>query len=191
MFRFDPSVHAYIDVTTGAEYPHITSLLKQAGLVDDTWFTPESRERGSVIHRWSTEYDLGAVSREDILLVDEPKYKGWFAAHVSAMDVIQPTWKHIEEPFVHEDFHYGGRPDRAGFVHGAISVLEIKSGAPEDAHPIQLALQAMLVESVVGLPADTIQRYGLYLKGNGRWKLEHYVNRRDFGKAREIVRRFC
>lgn len=190
-FRFSSSDHAYIDIATGAEIPSITQLLKEAGLVNDRFYTEESRERGSCVHRLVADYDLGAIHKEDLPEVNSV-YKGWLQAHVAAMDVIQPTWLSIEERRVHETLRFAGTLDRHGKVYGAVAVVEIKSGAVEDAHPIQLALQCLLVSPEVGLPAETIPRYGLYLKRTGRWTLQSFPDtRRDFAKAREILRRFC
>ncbi len=187
MFRFDSVNHEYVSMETGEAYPHITGLLKVAGLVDDRWYTAESRDRGSAVHRLTTDYDLGAFGREDVATINS-KYKGWLAAHVKAMDMIRPQWRHIEEPFVHQTHLYGGRPDRVGLVYGAVSLMEIKSGDVEKSHPIQLALQAILVEPEVKLPAETLPRYGLYLKANGKWRVETFVNRKDFDVARRIIR---
>lgn len=190
-FRFDAVAHEYIDIVTGAVYPHITGMLKAAGLVDDQWYTEASRDRGSGVHRLTADYDLGAITREDVVLVDSP-YKAWLLAHVQACDILQPDWTAIEEPLVHPTFQYGGRPDRVGTLYGARAIVEIKSGSPEPAHAVQLALQALLVAPEEGLPAETIQRYALYLKGNGRFTLQHFPDhRRDFARARDVIRQCC
>ena len=190
-FRFDADDHAYVSIETGEIYPHITGLLKSAGLVDSRWYTDESRDRGHYVHTLTAQYDLGAIEREDLLRVDSP-YKGWLAAHCEAMSVIGPKWQSIEEPIVHAQYRFGGRPDRVGKVYGATAVVEIKSGDPEPAHCIQLALQCILVAPEVGLPPETIPRYGLYLKRTGKWVLQSFPDtRKDFAKARDILKRFC
>lgn len=190
-FRFDAASHEYVSIETGETFPHITGMLKDAGLVDDRWYTDESSDRGHYVHTLTAQYDLGAIDREDLIQVDSP-YKGWLVAHVEAMNLIRPQWVSVEEPRVHPVFRYGGRPDRYGRVYGAMANCELKSGDPEPAHAIQLALQNLLLEPEVGLPAETIPRYALYLRRTGRWTLQTFPDtRRDFAKAREIVRRFC
>lgn len=189
-FRFDARSHEYLSPDTGEVYPHITGMLKAAGLVDDRWYTDASRERGSGVHKLTADYDRGFIPREEVPQVDSP-YKGWLQAHVAACDIVQPSWSSVEVALLHPEFRYGGRPDRAGLVYGARAVVEIKSGDPEPAHAIQLALQAMLLASVERLPAESIQRYAMYLKGNGRFKFHHFPNHRDFAEARRIIRTCC
>lgn len=191
MFRFDSTAHEYIEIATGRVLPHTTGLLKAAGLVDDTWFTDESRWRGSVVHRWTTMLDLGEIEYGDLPKIDDGKYKGYLAAHHHAMVNLRPDWVHVEEPFVHPVFLFGSRPDRLGDINGAFSNCDLKSGAPSKAHPIQTALQCIAAEPYVNLPAEGIVRYCLYLKNDGKWKLERHDNMRDFQTAREIIRRYA
>lgn len=190
-FRFDAEQHQYLSIETGEVFPHITQMLEDCGLVDSRWYTDAARTRGSCVHRLTSDYDLGSIVREDLPQVNSI-YKGWLAAHVWITDKVKPRWLHVEEPRVHPQFRYGGRPDRVSHVYGALAVVEIKSGEPEDGHAIQLALQAILVAPELKLPAETIPRYALYLKGTGKGTLTAFPNtRRDFAKAREIIRRCC
>jgi hypothetical protein len=47
--RFDARTHRY---TLGTrELPSVTTILKDAGLTDETWFTEESAARGTAIHQ--------------------------------------------------------------------------------------------------------------------------------------------
>lgn len=191
-FRFDAGRHEYLDITTGEVLPHITGMLKQAGLVDDRWFTEASRERGSGVHRLTADYDLGGIEHEDLPKVDSP-YKAWLLAHVKWTQMVRPSWQIVEMPYVHPTFRYGGRPDRGGTLYHSLSLVEIKSGAREDIpHGVQLALQAMLVADEFHLTPETIRRYALYLQGNGRFVFEEFTNRtRDFGIARDVIRQCC
>lgn len=191
-FQFDSGSHEYVSIATGEAYPHITQMLQDTGYVDPRWYTDESRERGSAVHRTTADYDLGLIERNDLKLTDDPKYKGWLCAHVEAMDIIQPKFQSVEEPLVHSRHLYGGRPDRVGLIYGAVAIVEIKTGAPEKGHAVQLALQAILVAEEVKLPAESIVRYGLYLKGNGRFKFDEFKDtRKDFANALEVIKRCC
>lgn len=181
-----------MNIDTGATFVHITGLLKSAGLTNDRFYTDESRERGHQVHLSTARYDLGSYDRDDLIAVNDPLYKGWLLAHVAAMDQIRPQWQAVEEPIVHATLRFGGRPDRYGDVYGAITNVDLKTGAKEDAHAIQTALQNILIAPLVGLPAETIPRYCLYLKSSGRFVLHAFPDtRRDFAKAREILRRFA
>lgn len=188
-FAFCATTHEYLDEDRGEVLPHITSLLEAAGLTDERWYSEESCERGSRVHRMSADWDLGAITNPDVIV---SMWKGWLLAHVAAMKAIPHEWWHIEEPWVHAWHRFGGRLDRVGIVYGAVSVVEIKSGPFTKAHPIQTALQAILASPVVRLPPEAIVRYGLYEKANGKWKLEEFKEtRKDLAEANRILRRYC
>lgn len=187
-FRFDAENHSYIALDTGEVIPSITQLIKAAGLVDDRYYTEESRHRGTVVHQLTADYDLGAL---DSSRVTSP-YRGYLLAHVKAMDTIRPTWEHIEVAAVHPTLRFAGRLDRAGTIYGASSLLDEKTGVPCPSHALQTALQAILAAPTFHLPPEALQRYTLYLKADGRFSLEHHTNTSsDLRKAREILKEFA
>jgi hypothetical protein len=187
VFRFDALRHDYIDPGTGEQFPHITGMLEDAGYIDTEWFTEESRIRGQIVHRLTGDYDLGALDVPSCTSI----HRGYLLAHVELMKILRPEILAVEEPLVHPRYRYGGRPDRVWRLDGAIAVPEIKSGDPEDSHGIQTALQAILISLRYGLPAPSILRYGVYLKGNGRYKLEKFKDRADFDKALRVIKECC
>ena len=184
-FRFDAESHTY-HVEGRGIVPHITGLLERDGLVDDTWYTEESCERGRAVHQLSAEYDLGALDVDDVV-----DYRVYLLGHIHGMKILQPTWRDIEVPLVHPRHLFGGRPDRVGKIDGAVSVYEVKTGSPTKAHPVQTALQAILVAPIVRLPPESIQRYAGYVTDRGRCKIEHHKNRQDFIRARKILKEYC
>lgn len=188
-FRFDAAEHTYLDIDTGEEFPHITAMLKACGYVDDAWFTDASRERGQAIHRLTADYDIGAL--EDLTSLEDNPFKGWLLAHVDAMQILQPTIYEIETPHVHPIFRFGGRPDRELMLYGIKGVLDLKSGPVEPSHRLQTALQAILAEESLGIPPEMMGRWTIYLKRNGKWKIEQHHDRTDFDHARTIIKRCC
>lgn len=190
-FRFDADTHEYTDLETGAVLPHITGMLQATGWVDDTFMTLESRTRGSAVHDLTAQYDLGALDIKNL----RSGYKGWVEAHVSAVEVLKKTARlqilAVEEPAVHAVLRFGGRPDRKVSLGAALGVLDEKSGPFAKSHPIQTALQAILIAPELNLPAEAVQRWALYLKANGRWSLDQHRSLRDFDEARSIIRRCC
>lgn len=163
-------------------------MLTRTGWVDDTWFTEESSERGQVVHQLTADYDLGAI--EDPRSVTS-EHKGYFLAHVHAMKLAGLEVLAVEEPLVHPFYRFGVRPDRAVNDRGMVGPLEIKTGDPAKSHPLQTALQAIALEAKLLIPPELQQRLCLYLKPNGRFKLEEHKDRSDFSKAREILRACC
>jgi hypothetical protein len=186
-FRFDADRHDYIETATGVVLPHITGMLERAGWIDDRWYTDESCERGHQVHRLTADVDLGAIEPYDV----QGKYRSYVLAYVDAMKIIPHDWQGIEEPLVHPTFRFGGRADRRGRIYTAQGVMEIKSGLVDKAHPIQTALQAILVAPLLGIPSEIVDRFCLYVKPTGRWKLEQHRERRDLIEAQRIIRLCC
>lgn len=186
-FRFDALNHEYIDLATGETLPHITGMLERTGWIDDTWFTEESSVRGQAVHRLTADYDLGALDVQSCVSL----YRGWLLAYVKAMKLFGAEILAVEEPAVHPMHKFGGRPDRVLRVLRALGVLEIKSGLPAKSHPIQTALQAILVAPQLSLPPESLLRFALYVRDNGSCKLEEHKRRYDFDKAREIIKTCC
>jgi len=182
-FRFDAFNHEYVETATGEVLPHITGMLERTGWIDDRWYTEESCARGQQVHRLTADYDLGAID------VDQERgpFRSYLLAYVDAMKVIPHEWVGIEEPLVHAGYRFGGRPDRHGRIYTAKGILEIKSGAVDKAHPIQTALQAILLAPIVGLPPELIDRFCLYVKPTGRWVLDQHKERRDLIEAQRII----
>lgn len=187
IFRFDAVRHEYIDPATGEQFPHITGMLEDAGYLDSEWFTEDSRIRGSAVHRLTAEYDLGALDVESC----RSRYRGWLLAHEYLMTRLRPDVLEVEQPRVHAIFHYGGRPDRVWRLDGRLAIPEIKSGDFDKSHLVQTALQAILVAPDYGIPPELFERYGVYLKANGRGKVERFNDLADFTKARGIIKRCC
>lgn len=185
--RFDPDGHIYTDEI--GEMPHITGMLAEAGLVDDTWFTEEASERGTAVHRLTANYDMGVLDPETVV----SKYRGWLLSHEKAMEAIRPTWSDIEVPFMHTQLRFGGRPDRVGEVFRLHTVADGKSGAEnKKADPIQLALQAILAAPLTHLKDPRQwQRLNIYWSQTGRFKVVPRTDKRDFDTAYEIIRQCC
>lgn len=188
LFRFDAIRHQYIELLTGRSLPHVTGMLEAAGKIDTTWFTEESSERGTIVHRLTADYDLGAI--EDPASV-QSIHKAYFLGHVAAMKILRPEILAVEEPVVHPRYRYGTRPDRVVKVDQALAVLEIKAAQVQDSHQLQTALQAIALEHEYDLEAERWKRFALYLKPNGRARVLEHTDRSDFLEARRIIKKTC
>lgn len=186
-FRFDADRHDYIDLETGELRPHITGMLEATDWIDPRWYTEDSRIRGQAVHRLTADFDLGALDVDSCT----SRYRGYLLAHVELMAKMRPEILAVEEPRLHPYWRYGGRPDRVWRYAGALTIPEIKSGDYTKAHPIQTALQAILLELEHGLPAQLFVRMGVYLKANGRAKVLQFDDRADFTKARKVIQQCC
>lgn len=186
-FRFSAETHVYTDLS-GKQIPNISMLLELGGLVDSDWFTEESCERGTEVHRLAEDYDMGTLTDPEACV---SRYRGYLLGHVAAMKVVPHDWALVEEAFVHPVLRFAGKPDRAGRVFGLGSVWEIKSGVHTRAHGVQTALQALLVADRLKLPADMLARFGCYLTERGRFKIEQFKDAKDFAVARSLIQRFA
>jgi len=181
--RYDDRLHAYY--LDEVRVPSITQMLTADGEINATWFTEESRVRGTAVHDLAARFALGALERDEY----EGAYRGYFLAHVEAMKLLRPEVLHVEIPWCHRRYRFGGRLDLVVRLYGALSVVELKSGDRLPWHGVQTALQAMLVEQETGVPATSVRRYGLHLKADGRFKLDPHEQIGDFGKAKNILAR--
>ncbi len=191
-YAYDNNLHAYIDLDRDEELPHITGLLKTSGVKDEeeSFYTPECRERGSAVHRLTADYDLGSFTKDDIPGLVSP-YKPWLAAHVRLCDLLGPKWELVEVALIHPYWRFGGRPDRAGYFDGVLTICEIKSGPKAKWHGVQLALQAILVGHELGITPEHIQRWGWYLTKTGKGKREPFTEMGDFNTAYRILSENC
>jgi hypothetical protein len=185
VFRYQDVEHVY--TVDGIRRRSITELLKLAGLVDDRWFTDASRIRGTAVHDLTSHFDLGALDVASCV----SEYKGWLLAYVDAMQKFRPEWDEVEVPRVHPTRRFAGRPDRVGSVFNLRTIMEIKTGVVEYSHQVQTAMQAILVSASDPLPADHWQRLTIYLRGDGKWKLQPHRDRKDFQVAERILKEFA
>jgi hypothetical protein len=194
--RFDDALHQYIDTATGEVLKGVTQLLVLAGEVSDEFYSEDSRERGTQVHRLTLDYDLGALDVSDCVT----KYRGWLLAWASLSSMLQgPTWLHLEETFAHPLLRFAGTPDRVGHVYRRTAIGEIKSGprpSPKKRgqpgpHELQTALQAILVARHLHVRPELITRWGFYIREDGSFKAIEFIDPADLRRAREIIRKFC
>lgn len=185
-FRFDAAAHEYT-LANGRPLPHITGMLKRAGLIDDRWFTEESSERGRLVHSLTADYDLGALEPEGCV----SRHRGYLLAHAAAMKILRPDVLEVEVPRVHPAFLFGGRIDRVFRIARQLTIYEIKSGVFEKSHQIQTALQAILASAEYALPPEAWTRMCAYYTSKGRFKIEQHDKRADFDEAYRVIRKCC
>lgn len=163
-----------------------STLLHLAGLVDDRWFTPESRERGTTVHLIARQVFTGRP-------VDvAPEYEGYAKALRDGYAALglQPIC--VEQRLSMDGLT--GRPDLVGWlpnhigsgIHAGPAIPDVKSGDPYPVHGVQLALYERLAEaeglrrhlppSMRNLPW---QRIGFYVREDGTYRLRPYTESED------------
>lgn len=168
MLRFDPAAHRYwLD---GTELVSVTRALKDAGLVNADWFSEAARLRGTHVHEACAMLDDGELESVD------PSYAPYVAAYESFLRDAKPEWAFIEHRVCDPRLGYAGTLDRAGFLNGRWALIDLKTGGEATWHGPQTAAYARLVPHGSGLKPD---RFALYLRGDGTYRLCPLTERKD------------
>lgn len=147
------------------ELVRATTALADAGIIDTSWFTEESRLRGSYLHDavlLHYQQDLAEESLDVALL---PYWTGYLAFLEESGFV--PT--SVEEPVCDEIAGYAGRYDLYGqfpkLPPSAMDLIDIKTGRA----PAWVKLQTMGYRRRLDCPR--VRRWALELPGDGRYRL--------------------
>ena len=167
-FEYRDEDHTYW--LNGIRIPGTTEIIKSADLIDDTNFTPESRDRGTRIHR-AILYWLQKDLNERSVCESDLRYLDAFKRFVAETG-FKASVKECEQPRYHPVYLFGGTIDIVGKLSGHYVLIDIKTGFPQPWHGLQLAAYLLLVH----VPPE---RYGLYLRSDGTYRLESYNNRND------------
>jgi len=179
--------HVY--AVDGLQTPGVNEILKGAGLVDDQWFTEQSRYRGSVVHalcHFDSEGDL------DESWVDEQEnatdLHGYLAAHRKFKKETGFVAQVCEEQIYHSTLNYCGTLDERGVIgHDSKKpcLADIKSGA------VSRVTRYQLVAYLGSFPdAWAWTRLAVGLRPDGTYNLKVYGPadyRRDWARWTSIV----
>lgn len=164
--RFDAETHIY--TWRGKRVPSVTQVLKDTGLIDDQWYTERSRQIGQAVHL-ATEYDdLRKLREETVSVLIRPYLEAWrkFRAETG----FTPLPDGIEQRVYNQFAQYAGTLDRIGTVGGTEVLLDIKTGAPQSWHALQLAAYAM------ALPEPRrYRRARVQLKSDGTYRYTEFA----------------
>lgn len=178
--RVDPITHRYW--MGPRELLAVTRILHDAGLVDATWFTNESRDRGRQVHAQIEALDRG----DDRIAIGGRERPADLAGPLEAyrrfLSDLRPVWHAIEAPVADLRLGYAGTLDRAGTLQGESVVVDVKTGSIPAWAPLQLVAYARL--AVEG-PAMRRRRLIVQLLPTGQYRLREYplVN---FGRDERI-----
>lgn len=165
--QFDPATHAY--TWRGARVPSVTQVLKDTGLIDDQWYTERSRQIGQAVHLATEFDDAGRLNEATVATLIRPYLDAWrkFRAETG----FTPSPGGIEARIYNQSAQYAGTLDRIGALAGGAEVLlDIKTGAPQSWHALQLAAYAM------ALPEPRrYRRARVQLKSDGTYRYTEFA----------------
>ena len=152
--------------TYSPNLPSVTTILQKAGLIDPTWFTEESRQRGSAVHLAAEYYDQGTLIFDDLDPQIAAYLRGFIQFRSNGHPLSAREW--IEIPMKDPLGLYAGTADRI-LINRPRSVWDLKTGDEKKWHRIQMAAYVnMLGEEY------SYSRFALYLRANGTYKIREF-----------------
>jgi hypothetical protein len=163
---FDENLHRYLidDVPAVS----VTQALVDAGLVDTRWFTDFARDRGSAVHKaiqLHEEDDLDESSIGDDV-------RPYFEAYLKFK--AEYSWCPVgTEIQVWDKAHgFAGTIDQLGEAHGALAIVDFKTGQLSPAVGIQLTGYQILLQLQ---RSEKVQKLlAVRLVGDGSYKIQTY-----------------
>jgi hypothetical protein len=176
-FKFDPETHSY--TLNGKHLGGFTEIFKSLGFIDTKFYTDEGRDRGTAVHLLCQRLDEGYEIDES--KIDDAKTLGRFQAYKRFLEEtgFKPT--QIEVPVYDKKLMVACTPDRVGVMAESEVIIDLKGGAKQKWHGYQTAFQSMCLRN--GAYEGIVKRYALYLKDNGKYKLEPHDDDSDFEVA--------
>jgi hypothetical protein len=148
--------------------PHVTDILKEAGIVDAIWYTAGGASRGSMVHLACQLLDEGDLDLDTL----DPRIEGYvraYAAFRQETGLVGATW--IECPMQDPQGLYCGTADRI-LTARPRKVIDLKTGG----YAAWVALQLAAYTNMLPDPYS-YDRVAVYLSVDGRYSI------RDFPKA--------
>ncbi len=172
---FDPEDHSYrVD---GRSIPSVTTMLKDSGIVDTTFYTDTGCANGSRRHKLTEIFDRDELDWDSVADEDLPYLSAW----IEAKGDIGFEITEIEKPMYHEQYLYAGTMDRLAMIDGELWVLDLKTGTKARWNRLQMILYGLMVASHTD--GGKKPKLGLInLKGNGRYEFTE-VDYRDQNTA--------
>jgi hypothetical protein len=176
MITFDPATHAYqID---GQTVPSVTTILKDMGFVDTSFFTDYARERGSLVHRiihWHVTGELDEATIDD-------SFRGYFNAWLAFEKDTGFVSVETEKPLGSILHRFCGTPDHIGMLNGSQAIIDCKTGAIYPHVGLQLAgYEILRNEGIKDGGMLRCKRLALQLKEDGKYSLKPFADRQDRG----------
>lgn len=172
---YDDTSHTYR--VGGVVRPHVTGIL--GPLYDWEKVPPDVLERASLkgryVHKAVELFERGDL--DDSTLDDE--IGGYLAAYRLFRQETGYEPELVEHKVFHAALGYCGTLDSAGLLYDKPAVIDLKSGARSRVHGVQIAGYTMAKCSMEGTSIWP-RRYALYLKENGRYKLDPFNDPSDF-----------
>lgn len=145
----------------------VTTILKEEGYIDDTWFRPEATERGTHIHQATELLDAGVMELEDFEGSEIlPYLQAWESFKRDSGYRVVKTETLVGNP----GMGYAGTLDRLMATPDEAEIMvDLKSGAHELWHGLQLAAYRLAFIETFGYDVAGVRV--VHLKKNGKYSI--------------------
>lgn len=161
--QFDKEMHVY--TLGGRRIENVTSILKEAGLIDTMFYTEEGRQIGEAVHMAAEFLDRGIRFDRSAL---DPRVEGRLRAYERFKNDVAFVPEMVESRVYNPIHDYCGSLDRVGSICGKRSLIDLKSGFRMDWH----GLQGWAYDDCVDVHTSRV--FGLYLRVKGTYDLVPY-----------------
>lgn len=182
--QFDEAKHEYY--SDGKRVPGVTEILSPITASGYSKINPAVLEhaamKGTLVHEWCEMYDYGCAD-ESVPSELAP----YCAAYADFIRDYRPKWEKIEEIVAqynmidvgNDEYYegklvgeYAGRLDRMGLLNDRYAIVDIKTiAAPNTKNHISVCCQTAAYAKAIGKPYIAYDRYALYLKPDGTYRL--------------------
>lgn len=176
-------------VLEGQEFPRVTTILEEAGVINTGFFTEYHATRGTYVHEATEFYDRGTLDMNSVKGDIIPFVEGY----IKFRKEVPMKMEWIEFPVVHRGLKYGTRLDRVVTLGGRKGVLDIKCTKVKPAYVGQQTMAHKLAYNftVAMDPRDRIQdRFALLLPGDGKYQIKPLTDDNDLPAWIKTLRRF-
>lgn len=169
---FDAATHTYR--LAGKVLPSVTQIIREAGLVDATWYTEQARERGSAVHLACQLLDEDDLDSDGLDPRIEPYVRAWERYKTEADAEVLET----ERAVVHRVYGYAGRMDVLARVAGDLAVIDRKTGVAGPAAGVQTMAYARAYTDETGLVIR--HRLAVELRADGTYRVVEFTGLNDW-----------
>ena len=159
--------HVYRD-EAGVQIPNVTSILKDAGLIDTSFFDAYSRDRGTLVHRACALYDRDDLDMSSLDPAIEPYLYGWIKFRKDSGFIPEA----VEEIVYNPEYRYVGTLDVRGLLGGYKAIIDRKTGSAQPWAELQTAAYENCL-------AEKHRRFVIELDSEGKYKLIEHKDRSD------------
>ena len=171
VLTYDANKHEY--KRDGVIVPSVTQILKDCGIIDDSWYTPDGTLRGAYAHDATALDDRGVLDEAALDDTLRPYLVAWrLFRQQSDFEIVE-----IERRVWADSWLYAGTYDRLGMWDARSFLLDIKTGDAAPWHALQTAAYADCVGS-------RPKRACVYLRKTGGYTVDPHTSLNDIGVFR-------